>query len=454
MRVVVFSGPTLSPAEVQRHLDATCLPPVSQGDVYRASLDSPWAIGIIDGYFERVPAVWHKEILWALSRGIHVFGAASMGSLRAAELHAFGMVGVGAIFEAYHHGRLTDDDEVAILHGPSDAGFKPLSEPLVNIRATLAVAITARVIAEPTREALLGIAKRLFYGERSYARLLERAHEQAIPTAEVEALRGWLPAGRVDQKARDAVSMLERIHEQRDREPHPFQPRFHFEHTDMWEQVGRAGGGQNGSAREADATAPLLDELRLLGAERFRDVLERAFGRAVALDESRRQGMRPTADEIASETVRFRLERGLRSEEKTRAWLAEQRLTDQGFLRLFEDEARLERVRVLFAPEATVQAGEVLRLEGEYGRLLDRAREKQALLATHGLERPGLDDAGLSSERELLAWYFDGRLGLPIPDDLGSYAVSVGCPDRQTLMRVLLRELCYQRLCAPPASVR
>ena len=56
---------------------------------------APRAIGIIDGVFLDVASVWHREILWALSQGVHVFGAASMGALRAAELDGFGMRGVG-----------------------------------------------------------------------------------------------------------------------------------------------------------------------------------------------------------------------------------------------------------------------------------------------------------------------------------------------------------------------
>ena len=61
-----------------------------------------------------------------------------MGALRAAELHVFGMQGVGRIFEAYRDDSLEDDDEVAVLHAPEEAGFLPLSEPMVNIRTTLA----------------------------------------------------------------------------------------------------------------------------------------------------------------------------------------------------------------------------------------------------------------------------------------------------------------------------
>ena len=48
-----------------------------------------------------------------MAAGTQVFGAASMGALRAAELAPFGMIGVGAIFAAYRDGRLTGDDEVA-----------------------------------------------------------------------------------------------------------------------------------------------------------------------------------------------------------------------------------------------------------------------------------------------------------------------------------------------------
>src|SRR5204863_3976252 len=115
----------------RRHLDAVYLPPAAEGDVYRVALKKPQAIGIIDGYFQSIPAVRHKEILWAMSRGIHVFGSASMGALRAAELAAFGMEGVGLVFKCYHNGILEDDDEVAIAHGPAETGFVATSEAMV-----------------------------------------------------------------------------------------------------------------------------------------------------------------------------------------------------------------------------------------------------------------------------------------------------------------------------------
>src|SRR5436309_3241548 len=98
MKAIIFAGPTLPPAIRPVLVPAIeWRPPVRQGDVYRAALTRLAIIGIVDGYFEAVPTVWHKEVLWAMAEGIHVFGAASIGALRAAELDRFGMRGIGRI---------------------------------------------------------------------------------------------------------------------------------------------------------------------------------------------------------------------------------------------------------------------------------------------------------------------------------------------------------------------
>src|SRR5271156_3661014 len=115
MTAVIFAGPSMPPP-IPPIAGIEWRPPVRQGDLYSAALSGPAIIGVTDGYFEIVPTVWHKEILWAMAQGIHVYGSASIGALRAAELHPFGMVGIGHIFEAFRDGLLEDDDEVAVLH--------------------------------------------------------------------------------------------------------------------------------------------------------------------------------------------------------------------------------------------------------------------------------------------------------------------------------------------------
>jgi hypothetical protein len=211
MRVFVFVGPTIPVLEARRHLDATYLPPVAQGDVYRVACLQPFAIGIIDGYFEAVPSVWHKEILWAMSRGISVYGSASMGALRAAELAAFGMQGVGKVFEAFRDGATEDDDEVAVLHAPAERNYASISVAMINIRATVAVAVAAGVLTASSGLELERIAKELFYPERCYEEILSCGVKRGLRSDEVESFRKWLPRGQVDQKREDAVAMLQAI---------------------------------------------------------------------------------------------------------------------------------------------------------------------------------------------------------------------------------------------------
>lgn len=250
--ISVFLGPTLPREDAARDLDALYLPPVAQGDIIRlcaAPADArPRAIGIIDGFFENIPSVWHKEILHAISLGITVFGASSMGALRAAELHPFGMVGVGAIFEAYRDGRLEDDDEVAVVHGPAELGYVALSEAMVNIRRTLADAARDGAIPADTARLLESIAKELPYRERGYGRVMRLAADRGVPEEELAELKLWLPRGRFDQKREDARLLLRTLRQWSAKGAPAPEARFHFERTAMWDRAVR-----DAAASDADA---------------------------------------------------------------------------------------------------------------------------------------------------------------------------------------------------------
>jgi hypothetical protein len=235
---VVFAGPTLDAATLTTVLDVRVHGPVARGDVLRAVEEGATALGLIDGYFERVPAVWHKEILWALAKGCRVYGAASMGALRAAELAPFGMIPVGTIAEAYLRGEFTDDDEVAVAHrGPED-GYAPLSEAMVNVRATLAAAHAAGVIGKGTHDTAVALMKRRFYAERSWALLASEGPRHGLPRDELDALSAWLPTGKVDVKRRDALALLTRMRD--DKGSPPAAPSWCFEPTDAWETLRRS----------------------------------------------------------------------------------------------------------------------------------------------------------------------------------------------------------------------
>ena len=240
MTAIIFAGPSLPPRlRPAGEPRIEWRPPVRQGELYRAALARPAAIGVIDGYFEVVPTVWHKEILWAMAQGIHVFGAASIGALRAAELDVFGMRGIGHIYEAFRDGILEDDDEVAVLHGPEELGYPPLTEAMVNIRATFADAERCGVLAPELAAPLTDIAKALFYKKRSYEAVFEAASASGFPAAVLQDLVAWLPAGRIDRKRRDAEAMLAAIRAHRAARPGPLKVTYELADTVAWQAARR-----------------------------------------------------------------------------------------------------------------------------------------------------------------------------------------------------------------------
>jgi hypothetical protein len=244
---IIFAGPSLPRQTRPDDPSIIWLPPIKQGELQRAAFERPAIIGVVDGYFEITPTVWHKEILWAMSQGIHVYGGASLGALRAAELYGFGMIGVGRIFAAYRDGVLCDDDEVAVLHGPEELGYPTVTEAMVNIRATLDKAVAAGVQDSWCVPRLTEAGKGLFYKERTWEALLERAAGGSIPPLGLDEFAAWLPQNKVDQKRIDAQMVVAAIREHLRAGVRPLRVSYQFQHTGFHEvalrQLGKTGEG-------------------------------------------------------------------------------------------------------------------------------------------------------------------------------------------------------------------
>jgi len=447
MTTILFAGPTLHPEDVRSLVAGECLPPLQHGDIYRvASRRRPRAIGIIDGVFQHVPSVWHKEILWAMTNGIHVFGAASMGALRAAELSPFGMVGVGRIFEAYRSGALEpygepfeDDDEVAVIHGPPETGYVALSEAMVNIRATLAEAATASVISAAARDALVRAAKAMFYQERSYEALLEQA-PAGIPPQEIAALRDWLPEGRVNLKRQDALEMLAAMRTFLEADPAPKQVAYSFAHTTLWDNA--VAQCEREDAAMAAAGDAIGEGIRIdpdTGAPARRAGL----WRMLALQECERRGIDATAEEGRCSATEFRRRQGLASAAELQRWLADNHLDHEGFNRLMADEARLDKLATALGPAGTSFGLDELRVRGRYASLAARADDKERSLDAMAAAASMPDEAALLPA---MVWYFEDRLGREIPTDIEAYARAAGYADATSFRRAVWREHLYCRL--------
>jgi hypothetical protein len=340
--LIVFCGPTIGRGEVERIGGVTVHGPAKRGDVYLATLSRPWGIAIVDGYFDQTPAVWHKEILWARSLGIRVFGSSSIGALRAAELSSFGMEGHGEIYKAFASGELTADDEVAIVHGAEEEGFRPLSEALVNMRWTLRAAEAQGVLRHEPRVALEQVLQHVFYPERSFERALTHGRAAGLSAEECEALERWLPSGRIDQKWTDATQMLVEVARYREtNEPGPAAG-FLFQYTEAWNNLRFALDERRS---KASSEKPESTQASIGESVPSRAVRDGSMLRAIASREARLRRTRLLGGAVDRTVEEFRRERGLTSEASFAEWITRNFGSELELSEFFVEETFLRALR-------------------------------------------------------------------------------------------------------------
>jgi len=404
----VFLGPSLPLGEAKQILDAVYLPPVSMGDVYRLMERRPSVIAIIDGLFEQTPAVWHKEILYALSQGVRVLGASSMGALRAAELAAFGMEGVGQVFEAFHRGELEDDDEVAVAHAPAADGFRSLSDAMVNLREGLRQAREAGRISNTTHARLLAAGKSLYYPDRSWRRLFIAATGLGIPEGEQQALRDQIARAQPDVKRSDAVRLLQRLAAEQAAGPaRPVAPapsNFDFEPTYFWDQMilheSSAGGPDTiDEAQQTDDVRAERDHVTSAALQRHlrvdQDRARDALATALLLFLAEEQAMRRGIDAPAATGSGDRAAPAPRSREH---------LSSRSLAHLERGERAIDGLLAALPDQINQRLPAALARLGRLGPTLIDVRRKQAILHSLGLRAASPIDVGITVE-DLFAWY-------------------------------------------------
>jgi hypothetical protein len=196
--IFVYLGPSLPVAIARSLLNATYLPPLKRGDLANLPPDAK-TVGIIDGVFHHSLAESPKEVLTLLERGVRVYGASSIGALRAAETHIYGMVGIGTIFQMYRDREIDADDEVAVAYDPSTN--RAVSEPLVNIRLALRIAVEQGIISGREADQIISAMKCTYYPSRSWQLVASMS----------PALAPFLESAHFDQKRNDALLLLQTL---------------------------------------------------------------------------------------------------------------------------------------------------------------------------------------------------------------------------------------------------
>ncbi|MFK3781114.1 TfuA-like protein [Agrobacterium sp. NPDC089420] len=226
MKPVVFAGPSIHGMTGEPLSGLDLRGPAACGDIFDAVQRGVRTIGLIDGLYGDCAAVWHKEILHALSQGVTVLGAASMGALRAAECAIFGMTGIGEIFEAYRDGRRFSDADVAVSHAPGELDYRPLTVALVDAEATLDAC--RRMLAPGEGDALALAARKLHFTRRTW-------RSMATTAGLGSAAANLLATNAVSVKRNDAARLLALL--TAEASPSPPSPAWTLQNTLFFQQL-------------------------------------------------------------------------------------------------------------------------------------------------------------------------------------------------------------------------
>lgn len=385
----MFLGPSLPIDEARRIVpDAIFLPPARQADLLSAVINlQPQVVGLIDGVFLNTASVWHKEILRALEWGVHVLGASSMGALRAAETACYGMVGIGEVYHSYACGELMDDDEVALTHGPEEDGYRKFSEPMVNVRATLAAAQAAHVIDAKDASLVIEVAKSMHFSTRLWREIFETAMTQGLSAEVSDRLAKFVSTSYVDLKARDAILLLEAIRDL----PETLGP-FHAEHRTGLNAGLETMYNRDRNVQIGGVLVPLADiaEHVALHDPDFHTLNFNALNRAIAVAFARILQIDPGAGEVAEEERRFRQRNSVEDDEALRMWLVRNNQTTADFAMMMKESAMCRAVHkwlifARFTERTTRLVLDQLRWENRYEEWAVRAAGHQRFLNRAGL---------------------------------------------------------------------
>ena len=385
-KVVIFLGPSLPIVEAREILDAVYLPPAKQSDLLSAvTTYKPDIIGLIDGVFLSLPSVWHKEILYALEQGVAVYGASSMGALRAAETEEFGMVGVGEIYRMYASGELIDDDEIVMVHGPEDTGYRGLSEPMVNVRATFCRAKDEGVLDGSLCEQLTAIAKSIYFPERTFPSIFRKATPAGISPETLESMANFVKDKYVDIKRQDAISLLQTLRDLP--EPLPqVRPIFSLIRNQFFSNL----YDRDRTVLRNNTTVPLGDiaGYAALHLADFEDTNLHASNRALVQILAEILEVEVSQEEIDKECKRFRSRHNLTEEITFTDWVAENDLTLEEFNQLMYEMARCRHLQNwLLTRKASEKNTKILldelRLQNRYKEGADAAAIREQIVQEH-----------------------------------------------------------------------
>ncbi len=378
MKTVVYLGPSLPLGEAKKILDvkkAIYLPPVRQADLLSAvTIYKPDVIAIIDGEFGQSLSIWHKEILFALDKGIRIYGASSMGALRAVETSMFGTIGVGVIYDMYASGEINDDDEVALLHSTAEDGYRNISEPMINIRMTFRKAAEEKVVSDEIAKVFTDIAKSIFYTQRVYPLIFQKAAEKGIDRKAIDLMSAFVNDHNVNVKAQDAIQLLETIRDLEEPISKPDNLKWQKSHLfDSMYDLDRSVQ-HNGTNIELS----LVAHFTALHMNDFNYINFNGLNKALVIMLADFLKIEIGQEELNKEISRFQIRQHIKGDEQLDIWIEKNDLSREEFNELFYEVAVCRKLHKWFltcnynGKGARILMNE-LRLRNQYKEWVEKA---------------------------------------------------------------------------------
>ena len=437
MITLIFAGPSISAKTIHNHIDAVVLPPPSQGELYSAvEKYRPQVVGIIDTAFPR--SAWTSEVFYVLRSGVATYGAAAQGALRAAELSDFGMHGVGVIYETYKSGEISADDAILCRYHQTAEGFTRLSEPLVNIKATLDAAYGAGKISEAVFHALADRATHLNWQERNWDTVLDSNIFK--DDQELTRTSRFLLENQIDRQKEDALAMINAINADHSRnQDNRYKPASPF---GMLEQM----FSREEKVSRKQGPVPLFSVAHFAAANHPNplEVNFNGMNRELVVFFAERMEIELTDEELQYERDLFKFERSL-DDQGLSQWMSDNDVSEEYMAEMIRKNGLCRK----FHQWLTMKKGlarstkpflDQLRLQGEYQHYADASSEVEA--TKEALPEAFHEVIKNSSLEELLVRKAKSRQ-LPWPFPLNQTARVLGIT-KEELIYELSREVFHQ----------
>jgi hypothetical protein len=343
MKIIVFCGPTISTEDASAILKADFRPPAGHGDLISCVYaDRPDIIVLIDTEFIDSLSVWHNEINDALNRGVTLYGASAMGAVRAAEMQALGMRGIGEVFKLISDGTIEADDEVLCDYTAVDGVYNKKTVSVVNLRYVLSEAENAGVITGNQSAGILTHAKSMFYKNRVPGSMIAACHQLGILNRnEADSFLEFITLSRSDQQKQDAVECLEAVgalrEEDLDRTGKNYQYDLFFEALYERDRGARNGNGYYPFYR-------IANDFAMYGPD-IEAVNDAALNRKICALVADNFNIEASPEEISDERRLFIKRHRLNGENDFPDWLKYNDLTEQDFDALLEERVKINKLQ-------------------------------------------------------------------------------------------------------------